>query len=503
MIVAGACNTFTGADDYVLADDDDGGSSSSSSQGVGVGGGAGVGGAGTGAGINTNDLLPSDVASIMSIDLYQGVRRPLMVDGSPASSNVPIVAGREALLRIAYTTSQPTTVTVVVHLGSNDPIVQTAALNGASTTPDLGSTINVTIPAQMMQPGLTYSVELLEPPELTSGTNPSSVYPASGEEALPVSNVGPVKVVLIPIAYGADGSNRVPDTQVNNYRTRFQALYPVPDVEIEVHGAFQWNSTVSANGSGWGSLLDAIVNYRQQNGAAYNEHYYGIFMPTTSFSSYCSGGCVAGLSMLAEDPGDSWARAGIGVGYSGGGSTDTAAHEIGHQHGREHAPCDVSQSVDPFYPHNGGAIGEWGYDLIRGELVSPTKTDFMGYCQDTWVSDYTYNALFNRLQAVNGSALWQWDPALLDRTYERIRIDVDGTTWTEPLTLHTPPMGELKTLTVTDAQGERDVTGRFYRYSHLPGGVLLFPRGQLRAEAVSFDLEGLDHTVQRPTALPH
>jgi len=152
-------------------------------------------------------------------------------------------------------------------------------------TDDDTSVYRLDIPGDLVQPGFSYSVELLEAPELTSGTNPRSIYPASGREAVNVTTVGTVKVVLIPIAYGADGSNRVPETQENNYRTKFQQLYPVSDVEIEVHGTFQWNSTVSPNGSGWGSLLDAIANYRQSSGAAYNEHYYGIFMPATSFSS--------------------------------------------------------------------------------------------------------------------------------------------------------------------------------------------------------------------------
>jgi hypothetical protein len=501
----GACNAVTGAGDLRL-DDDESGSSASSSSGngaVGAGGaGAGAGGAGTGAGINTQDLLPSDAVSITSIDLYQGVRRPLMANGAAASSNVPIVAQREALMRIGYTATTTTTVTAVVTIGANNPILVQATVGGSSTTSDLNSTINVTIPPDQMAPGASYSVELLESPELTTGTNPASTYPAEGQEAMQVTDVGTLKVVLIPIAYGADGSNRVPNPQAGNYRSKFESLYPVADVEIQVAGTFQWNSSVSANGSGWGSLLDAIANYRQQAGAAYNEHYYGIFMPTASFSSYCQGGCVAGLSYLADAPGDAWARAGIGVGFPGGGSTDTAAHEVGHQNGREHAPCQVNDA-DPFYPHSGGTIGEWGYDLVRGELINPSTSDFMGYCNPTWVSDYTYRALFDRLTAINGSASWHFEPWQLDRTYERIRIDVDGVTWTEPITLHTPPMGRVETVTITDDQGDVDVTGRFYPYSHIPGGVLLFEQGQRDIHAAAFEIEGLRHVVERPTAVLH
>ncbi len=495
-----ACNVFTGADDIRFADDDDGTGTGSSSNQAGVGGGgSGVGGQGTGAGINTSELLPSDVASITSIELYQGVRRPLMLNGAPASSNVPLVAGREAMMRIFYTTSMPVNLTVAVTIGQAQPIVLTGALNGTSNLQSLTSTINVPIPGELLQAGAGYRVELLESPELTSGQNPGSVYPAGGQEQLPLQSVGgPLKLVLVPILYGADGSNRAPDTsagQIENYRKRFQAYYPVPDVEVTVTSPMQWNSTVSPNGSGWGALLDAVSNVRQSQNAAFNEHYYGVFSPSSSFNNYCSGGCVLGLSWLADSPSDAWARAGIGIGFSGGVSTDTAAHEIGHQHGREHAPCEVNDP-DPGFPHNGGVIGEWGFDLLTGQLVQPSTPDFMGYCDPTWVSDYTYNALFNRLASVNGAS-WHFDPSTLDRTYERIRIDDDGVHWGEPITLHTPPMGQLTTVTLEHEQGDEDVTGRFYPYSHLPGGLLLFERREHRATRVSFEIQGLRRVVQR------
>ena len=47
----------------------------------------------------------------------------------------------------------------------------------------------------------------------------------------------------------------------------------------------------------------------------------------------------------------------------------------------------------------------WGYDLTGGKLLSPDKYyDIMGYCDPTWVSDYTYRKLFQRIQQVNSDA---------------------------------------------------------------------------------------------------
>ena len=71
-------------------------------------------------------------------------------------------------------------------------------------------------------------------------------------------------------------------------------------------------------------------------------------------------------------------------------ASGVAAHELGHNFGRSHAPCGGVASPDPNYPYAGGVTGQWGYDLVAGTLKPPTNTDLMGYCGNTWISDYTY-----------------------------------------------------------------------------------------------------------------
>ena len=43
-------------------------------------------------------------------------------------------------------------------------------------------------------------------------------------------------------------------------------------------------------------------------------------------------GCVAGLGFVGG-PSDSWARAAIGLGFTGDNAAETAVHELGHNHG--------------------------------------------------------------------------------------------------------------------------------------------------------------------------
>src|SRR5262249_19326571 len=150
--------------------------------------------------------------------------------------------------------------------------------------------------------------------------NPNAHYPASGTEAMPVASSGQtLKVKLVPVAYGGDGSNRLPDTsasQVQRYEHMFHAIYPVPAVEITVRASVTWNQDVYANGSGWESLLDAVTSLREQDNTPADVYYMGIFAPASSMDAYCNGACVAGLGSIGG-PNDSYARAAIGLGFAG------------------------------------------------------------------------------------------------------------------------------------------------------------------------------------------
>ena len=62
-----------------------------------------------------------------------------------------------------------------------------------------------------------------------------------------------IRLVLVPVLYGADGSNRAPDTsssQIERYRNTLFARYPAPEVEITVREPITWQYGVYASGSG-------------------------------------------------------------------------------------------------------------------------------------------------------------------------------------------------------------------------------------------------------------
>jgi hypothetical protein len=252
-------------------------------------------------------------------------------------------------------------------------------------------------------------------------------------------------------------------------------MYPIADIELTVHAPVGWSSQIQSGGGGWSNLLNAIADLRDNDNAPFDTYYYGIFRPTSSLSSYCSGGCVMGLGFIGG-PQDDWSHSAIGVGYAGEAAVETAIHELGHNHGREHAPCGGTTSSDSSFPYSGASIGVWGYDMIQGLLFPPGDfKDMMSYCNPAWISDYNFRHIFERIQLVTGSDFYV-PPALMNLTYTRVMVDGQGNgTWMSPIQLERPPMGESLAVSIQTSTGSEQKIGQLIRYDHLDGGVLFVP----------------------------
>ena len=89
-------------------------------------------------------------------------------------------------------------------------------------------------------------------------------------------------------------------------------------------------------------------------------------------------------------------------------------HELAHTWGRSHVTCRGDEGgPDMSYPMGesgsigrlGGANRYWGFDvMLRGPVVyPPTWKDVMTYCDNQWISAYTYEAIRNKLVAENAA----------------------------------------------------------------------------------------------------
>jgi hypothetical protein len=516
---AGACNLITGADGLVLEEDLGSGPTGTGGGGDGGGpavtsaatGGGGDGGGNTGTVTNPDNGALTDAGgvSITQVSIYQGVKVVLMENGQPGDGSVPVVAGRDALMRVWLSldgnyNGKPVVARLRIN-GVEEVLQVTGVVTGSPVENNLGSTLNFQIPGGSIAAGFSFRVELLQPELDFQGANPAAYYPAQGYASTNSVDVGQtLKIVLVPVQYAADGSNRLPDTSANviqGYKDLFYGMYPAPEIDLTIREPYPWNQDVSPNGYGWQELLSAIGQVRQQDGAAFDVYYYGIFSPTQSFGQFCGGGCVLGLGNLGG-PGDAYSRAAIGIGFADdGGKTawETAVHEIGHTHGRYHSPCGGAQGTDPNYPYSGAKLGVWGYHLLTQQLYDPNaNTDVMGYCLPMWVSDFTYVGLLDRIKAVNQASIYV-PPELKNRTYDRAWVDDAGELhWLPALKMELPPQGEPVELDVEADGGSYAVAGHYYPYDHLPGGVFVWPQASGPSAAITVQWKGSFKTLLAP-----
>jgi hypothetical protein len=459
----------------------------------GGGGGYGMGGAGGGA-------PQTPVVHGLRIDevaIYQAVKVPLVVGGQPSERSTPVAQGRAALLRVFVSPEpdwQPREVVARLEIernGSGLPVQEVAAfVAAASSDADLASAFNFQIAAADVTGDFEYRVGLYEStPTPLGDATPGAIFPDQGKHPLGAMPVGTLEIVLVPIEYRADGSNRLPTlgpAEQEALRARMFRTYPVAAVNLSTRAPLPWSYTVSAFGNGWSELLQHVMSTRSKDNVPDNVYYYGAFRPTDSFYQYCQQGCVAGLSAGGVGPNDDWARASLGVLYDADHSADTFIHEVGHAHGRDHAPCapyGQIDYIDPGYPYPGAEIGSWGYDLLSQQLIQPGGSfDFMSYCDPSWISDYTYRALFDRISFLNAAARFR---SGAPRAYRMLSVAGDGELTAGPeLELRRPPSGERRNVRLMDAASQPlgDAEAAFHPYPHLPGGILLVPEpaGEVR-----------------------
>lgn len=431
--------------------------------------------------------------SITEVAAYQGLKATIAKNGSVIPASLPILANREALVRVyVEPTGRPAeSVTAVLEVTDADGDVSstftdTKTLSAASVEGDLATTFNFTVPATALPLGAQYKVRLTSTSNDASSFASLAQFPRMGGRA-PFGATAPaqkLKIVYVPIVYAFGGANFLPDTspeQMERNRRTFMQLYPVADVEITMHAPYTFNSEIKPNGAGIGQLLREMLTLRANDGETGNVYYWGAFQSKATFQEYCSGGCVTGLSGLYGPDANVNGRASVGVGYTGGASAMTFAHELGHAHGRPHAPCGGAAGPDPAFPHADGSIGEWGYAPASQKLVDPaTAKDFMSYCTPKWISGYNYNKLLQRLVYVNHAAETATPPGSFSvkLPYQFVEVSPEGTlSFGQQIKVAEAPTGEPRTVTFEDKNGKALGKGEavFTPYDHIGGGYLLVP----------------------------
>lgn len=342
-------------------------------------------------------------------------------------ASVPLVAGRDALLRVFAVADEwnffdsearATFFRDGVEVYTAD--MATDGARGIGTEVDEGRVEGVhqaLIPGGILQPGLELVVKVDPRGELPLDEGSRLRFPETGRAVLDVREMPQFELTLIPMISATNPDSSVIRamegiTAESALLKETRLLLPVDSVVLSVREPHVTSYEVIFQNIF--SLLEEIELLRTTDGGS--GHYMGLMPPVQGGAAYQPG--WAGVAEI---------------------HSQVITHELGHNIDLGHAPCGVGGS-DPDYPHGGGRIGYWGYDLEEGALVRPAQSDIMSYCYPSWVSDFSFvKALEYRVRA---SALGRGTPlARAERTTTLIlwgRADAVGTALQPAVVLDAP-----------------------------------------------------------------
>lgn len=445
------------------------------------------------AAVSTETRLATS-ATLDGLALFQGTRVALFEGGAPAARNAPVVAERRAVVRAYLGAGASGSVTGELEIRDGGRVVSvvrdTIVASGASSDERPGSVLAFDVPAEAVTPTASFTVRLIDAAGTVpvDGTPHPARLPRDGSLASldARSDAGGLHLVLVPLAWDGDGSGRLPDTspaQLAIFRDLLLSVYPLSHVTIDVHDPIAWNDSLTFTGNvDFGAVNSMLMTLRSTDGAPPGAYYYALVNAADTYDAYCGGSCVTGQSYVTDAPEDADFRVGSGVGFSGENTAWTLVHEIGHEHGRYHAPCDAG-GADVDFPYTDGVIGVWGLDQRTGTFQDPAvQSDFMGYCDPTWTSDYTWSAIFERTVAVAALARHARAPSLLVRIGGEVGARLAGT-----VQVRTPHTTQTTAGTWLDAGGHAlgVVLAPTLVQSHTDERLAVFPEPPPSAVALS------------------
>lgn len=429
----------------------------------------------------------ADALQIDQIAFQQTVKVTTMSGGWPTKTlNAPLIDRRKGIARVYLTAvrnrrfkARRLEAELHVVAADGERVLRDArTIAGASSETDLETTFDLAYDESFLAGAKEYWVDVRDAAAAARGERGAALrWPPNGTNPLAVEpNPGPLKIRFVPVAYGADGSNRVPDTsaaRLAELATQLHDRFPVSRVDVDARAPIAWPNALQPDGDGWSWLLNAVMEARATDAPASDVYYVGLVDPRPSFDAYCGNGCLAGLAPTAglAIPSE---RAVLALGFGGAFVDETIPHELGHVMGRAHAPCGNPGGPDPDYPYPNASIGVTGWREADRNFFFEAA-DVMSYCIPGWISDYTYAAIAARVRTVNAQGSWVGARAPV--AHRRVLVDArGGLSWGRTLKLDGVVGGDEVAVELRDAGGAKvgSVSGRRFGYDHVPGGFVLF-----------------------------
>jgi hypothetical protein len=377
------------------------------------------GATGTGDDTGSSEPLPeaplAGGISITDIEINQAVGLWLAKDGNlvdPGARAAPVISNRPALIRAAWALEPDFTPREIVGelvITQSDGTSEAGRVTRHVQGPPIWSTQEGTfrwlLPAELVQDGTRFAVSLLESGDETEGELQSPRFPAEGEAEVGAwPDLMQLNLVIVPYETGCGPAEREwTDQIVADYSAFMYSVYPINELNLVIHDSIQVAPNCEYDNNG----LDQLAQLRAQENLGPNWYYQGMFTVENTPNDY------PGYSYLLG-PGKDELRIGWAEWWAHTPG-DISAHELAHNHGRQHA------FNDPAYePASGADFGgreRWGFGVKTGRLPGkpdppdqiqrmypPNMTgsgkwhDFTSYSYQQWVSAYTFAGLAERIR---------------------------------------------------------------------------------------------------------
>ena len=334
------------------------------------------------------EQLPKATVNITRVEVAQTYLQ------APGDLYQRLVPGKSALLRVLVAgpegrASPPVQLTA----SAGGTTLGSVSLSGPGTlsanpvTGDLAKSFTTKLPANWLRNNLTLLIEV-DPQKLSTNGASYTARPVMGT----ATNFN---LVLVPLSI-SDGNLDAVVPDLNVVRTLLGKVLPVPEASIRVsqRATYRLTSVTQVKTSDeWSKTLSELDTLRDAE--AQDKHYYGL-VPDANFVSGTSGlGYVPNFATNGNN------RTSIGLDARQSFHLRTMTHELGHNLGRDHAPCGGASSPDLAFPYTGGGLGPTlVYDNVA-ELIAviSSPSDVMGYCSGSWFSDYNYFHVQNWLES--------------------------------------------------------------------------------------------------------
>ena len=314
------------------------------------------------------------------------------------AGDVPLIAGREALLRAFLVGDRGNAFfepEVVATLTRGGQVVHRTVMKAAgdrlstfADEGDLRTSYNAVIPAEHIVAGTELTIVADSAGTVPRAAGSLTRFPDSGAAPLDVVEVPPMELTVVPVLYQArpDSSIFAWTDGIGDDSPQVGLLkyaFPFGEFTAKTREPYITSLDPAVEENPWPLVLEMEKAYRAEGATGY---WYGV--------ADSQDGYVRGVAQL-----NGW--------ISFGKPWDTElAHEVGHTLDLLHAPCGNPDGLEPDFPYPNGSIGAWGYDFRDGSTVSPQRRrDIMGYCSERgWLSDFFFEKVIRVRAEKEGAA---------------------------------------------------------------------------------------------------